>query len=189
MVTVAYVDWVLRRHEAERWHGVDARIRSRLKMLANALITGIRVCLGYDVDVLDEAEILSGDVERGDREVLRVARHVLAPLVRARLNALDQADWARMAGQLRDLWQEAERLIDRFGERLEPNQLETLLDLQQSLQQALNFYQVFPDFAGVPDDKLPQSKSPPKQLKAVGYDSTAAELRKLLGYAERLHEL
>ena len=187
IVTVAYVDWVVRKHEADLWHGADSRIKDRLKRFGTAEITTIRVCLGYGVDILEQSEILSGDVSRGEREVLRVARHVLMPSVRARLDTLDQAGWKRLADQLRDLWREAERLIDRFGPRLEPRQLEVLLDTQQSLQEALSFVQVFPDLAGVPTDKLPNSKTPPELLKGQGYDATAAHIRALLGHAERLH--
>ena len=53
LVTVLYVNWILRRHETERWKGADSRIQARLNKLASTTITGIRTSFGYGTEVFD----------------------------------------------------------------------------------------------------------------------------------------
>jgi hypothetical protein len=186
VITVAYVDWILRRNEAERWRGTDTRIQERLKIFSNALISGIRAGLEFRPDVLSETVMLSGNPDLMHKEILRVAEHVLEPSARTRLDRLDQAGWKQLATHIQSTWVEAERLIDRFGSRLGPRQMELMLDIQQALARSLTFWGTFPDLAGVPDEELPRTKTPPELLKASGYDSTAAELRNLLKCARSL---
>lgn len=186
VVTVAYVDWVIRRHEANRWHGTNTRIADRLKVYVNAVISGIRTGLGFGPDVMDQAEVMSGDLERAHLEVLRVAEHVLEPASRARVAELDEEGWRRLANHLQSMWAEAERLLDRFPQRLEPRQVELLLDLQTTIISTLVFWRTFPDLAGVPADRLPETKTPPEILQSLGYDSTAKELRRVLALARDL---
>lgn len=186
VITVAYVDWILTRNEAERWRGTDTRIQERLMIFSNALISGIRAGLGFGPDVLSETVMLSGNPDLMHREVLRVAVHVLEPSARSRLDRLDQPGWKQLAAHIQATWGEAERLIEGFGSRLGPRQMELMLDIQQALERALTFWRTFPDLAGVPDEKLPKTRTPPELLKASGYDSMAAELRNLLKCARML---
>jgi len=111
---------------------------------------------------------------------------VLAPAARARVGQLDEDGWRSLARHLQSVSAEAERLLDRFSNRLHPRQIELLLDIQAAAQYALTFYQTFPDLAGVPPERLPQTKTLPGELQPFGYDSTAKELRRLLDLAREL---
>ncbi len=186
VVTVTYVDRIIHWHESERWRGTDMRISCRLKVYINAVISGVRTGLGFGPDIMDQAEIMSGDPVRGHLEVLRVAQHVLEPASRGRLNGLDEEGWRRLAGHLQSMWTEAERLLDRFPHRLKPRQVELLLDIQSAISSALVFWITFPDLAGVPVDKLPESKTPPEVLQSLGYDSTAKEIKRILVLAREI---
>ena len=186
VITVAYVDWIVRRQDAERWRGMDARVTDRVNVFVNALVSGLREALGFGPEILNESETMTGDPERIHREVLRVAEHVLVPAAPARLAGLDEAGWKRLATHLQSVWTEADRILDRFGHRLAPGQVELLLDIQRTVDSSLVFWRTFPELAGVADDKLPETKTPPEILKAHGYDSTAADVQKLLRYAVQL---
>lgn len=126
VVTVLYVDWVLRRHEAERWKGTDARIRERLNKHAVLVVTNLRVSLGFGPDILDEEALLAGtgDYARANAEMRRVAVQVLTPAVRSRIEKLTQEEWRNLEKGLRGVWQGAGLLLDRFGSRLSPNEQE-----------------------------------------------------------------
>lgn len=186
VVTVAYVDWILRRHEARRWIGAETRISASIRILINKLILGFRDVLGFGFDVMNEAEVLSGDFERGNREMLRVAEHVLTPGTRSRLEVLDKDGWKRLDSHLQDMWLEAERILDRFSHRLKPRQMKLLLDIQTSLQGARIFWLTFPNLAGTRGEPLPETRTPPELLQEQGYDSTAREIRKLMSLADEL---
>ena len=45
IVTVAYVDWVLKAHEREVWRGTSTRIEQRLRVLSNSTVSGLRSSL------------------------------------------------------------------------------------------------------------------------------------------------
>ena len=90
LVTVAYVDWILRRHKRELWTEADSRNLALLSKLASATITGIRTSFGYGTEVFDRVAMMTGSPEVMRKEVLRVAIHVLSPTAEARVAALNQ---------------------------------------------------------------------------------------------------
>jgi hypothetical protein len=55
-----------------------------------------------------------------------------------------------------------------------------------SSRHALTLYTTFPDLAGVPPERLPETRTPPEVLQAHGYESTANEIRTLLRLAAKL---
>jgi len=188
IVTVFYVDWVLRTHETGRWTRTDQRIAQRLEVFVNALVSALRVSLGFGPDIMDQSVVLSQDIAAGHKETLRIAEHVLSPAMQARVEQLDEASWKLLARQLQWIWTEAERLLDRFSYRLSPRQIELLLDIQTAAQYALTFYQTFPDIAGVPADRLPEGRTSPELLQEFGCETTAKQLRKLLDLARQLDD-
>lgn len=186
VVTVSYVEWVIGRHEAERWRGTEARMRESLDVFINAVVSSVRVGLGFGVEIMDKGELCTGDLQRAHQEVLRVAEHVLGPQAHARVKGLDKAGWKNLATELQSMCSATEHILDKFSHRLRPRQIELLLDIESSIKRALIFWQVFPDLAGVPHDQLPQSNTPPELLQAHGCSSTAQELSRLMTLAIEL---
>ncbi|MFC1547492.1 hypothetical protein ACFL5M_03080 [Candidatus Neomarinimicrobiota bacterium] len=186
IITVAYVDWIIRRQKLEEWRGTKFRVKNRVQVFVTGLITNIRTGLGFGIDIMDQDEFLTGDNERTSREVRRVGVNVLAPSARSRLDILDEIGWKRLATNLQGSWNEAERLIDRFRDHLEPRQFELTMDIQKAIESALLFWRTFPDIAGVNGDKMPKSRTPPEQIKSFGHESTAEELKKIISYADEL---
>lgn len=188
LVTVAYVDWVIRIHETRRWQSTNKRVRDRLHFLIAGLISGVRSALGYGPEIFDERVMASADPNRMREEGMRVAREVLGPTVRTRLDTLDAKQWHTLAQHLSLSWNELGQAFSMFESRLAPGQQSTLLDLQDAFRRALTFYSTFPEMAGVSDDQLPRTKIPPELLKRGGYDSTAQEIRVILQLAQQLHD-
>ena len=185
-VTVGYIDWILQRHEVERWREADSRISSRLHNLATATISGIRTSFGYGTDIFDRRALESGDTETMRLEVMRIATHVLSPGADTRIAAMDQKQWKTFVTHLHLTAAECGGMLDRFGPRLQPATMATLLDLQQHLESAQAFWRIFPDIAGVPVTQLPQTKTPPDELQAAWCELTARDVRKVLELATRL---
>jgi hypothetical protein len=187
LVTVGYIDWILRRHEEERWRDADSRISQRLRTLANATVTGVRTSFGYASDIFDRRAMASGDPDIMSVEVMRVATHVLAPQAEGRIASMNQAQWKLFVTHLQQSSIACGVMLDRFGHRLQPKTLATLLDLQQHLESAQNFWLIFPDIAGVPVAQLPQTgRTPPEELQSVWCEITARDVRKVLELAAHL---
>lgn len=186
LVTVSYIDWILRRHEKEQWKEADSRIAGRLRTLAIATITGVRTTFGYGTDVFDRRAMETGNVEVMQVEVLRVAAHVLSPGAEARVAAMDQEQWRSFVTHLQQVSADCGVILDRFGHRLAPRTIATVLDLQQALGSAQTFWRVFPDVAGVPAEQLPRTKTPPEELQAVWCELTAGDVHRVLELCAQL---
>ena len=180
LVTVGYVDWILRRHERELWKEADSRIQARLSKLASTTITGIRTSFGYGTEVFDRVAMMTGSPEVMRKEVLRVAIHVLSPTASARVAALNQDQWKTFAAHLQRASTGCGVLLDRFGHRLEPETIAAVLDLQEHLESAQTFWRVFPDVAGVPVAQLPKMNSPPEEMQTAWCELAARDIRKVL---------
>jgi hypothetical protein len=188
LVTVGYIDWILRRHEKERWKDADSRINVRLSKLATTTITGIRTALGYGTEIFNQGTMATGSAELMRKEVLRIAAHVLSPTAKMRVAALNQDQWKTLVYHLQQASAECGVFLDRFSHRLEPRTITVVLDLQLHLESAQTFWHVFPDIAGVPVDQLPETNTPPDELQAAWCDLTANDIRKVLELSVTLSE-
>ncbi len=186
VVTVAYVDWVLKTHERNRWLGTSSRVASRMRTFATAAVSGLRATLGFGVGILDESILRKNDAGLASAEVMRVGVKLLAPALRSRLGTLDTNGWKALAEHVQSVWREAERLQDQFGRYLEPAEQEMLLDIQQALDSSLLLWRTFPDVIGVADDDLPRASLDPVGLREAAYDLAAKELREVLHLSNSL---
>lgn len=186
LVTVGYIDWILQKHESERWREADSRIALRLAKLASATITTIRTSFGFGTEIFDRFAMATRDVEVMRKEVVRIAEHVLIPAAETRIKALNQQQWRLFASQLQLASAECGVILDRFSGRLQPREISLVLDLQQHLESSLIFWSTFPDIAGVPIHQLPKTKTPPEELQAVWCELCARDVRKVLDLSIQL---
>lgn len=189
IVTVGYIDWMHRRHEAERWKETDSRIDTRLSSFASATITEIRTSLGFGTEIFDQFALATGNPEMMRKEVLRVAIHVLTPTAGARIATLTQAQWRSFAAELQRASEETGVILDRFSHRLSPEAIATILDLQQHLESAQTYWRVFPDVAGVPVALVPKMNSSPEEFQAAWCELSAKDVRKVLDLTVKLSSL
>ncbi len=180
LVTIGYVDGILRRHEKENWRKADYRIQTRINKLASATITDIRETFGFGLEVFDREAMKTGSPEIIRKEVIRVAIHVLSPMAKTKISTFNQEQWKSFSACLQRASTEFGALIDRFGHRLEPSMITTILDLQQHLESAQIFWQVFPDVAGVPVAQLPKMNTSPEEMQAAWCELTARDIQMVL---------
>lgn len=188
LITICYVDWILRQHEQQRWLLTDERIANRLRILLNATISGLRDGLGFGTDVLDEHVVATLDEYAIHKDVMRIGEHVIAPTALHSVYALDQSGWAKLFRHIQNSHNGVLMFLNAFQTRLTPDQISNLLDLQESLANSLTYYCIFPDIMGVPEDKLPKTKTPPEMLQQFGCESTAKEIKKICALAKKLSE-
>lgn len=188
LITICYVDWILRRHEQQRWIPTDERIANRLRVLLNGTISGLRDGLGFGADVLDQCVAATLDPYAMHKEVIRVGEHVIAPAALSRVQALDQDGWSKLARHIQNAHNGIVAFLNTFQTRLSPDQMSDILDLQESLAKSLTHYSTFPDIMGVPEDQLPETNTPPEFLQQFGCESTAKELQNICAIARTLSE-
>lgn len=127
LITVLYVDWVLRYHEKQRWQSTDLIITNRLQILLNATISSIRSGLGFGPDIFGEGLMTSKRRDEVHKELIRIAERVIYPSVYQRVCALDSKAWELLANQVANAHNGILTFFHTFQARMEPNQLSILL--------------------------------------------------------------
>lgn len=154
IVTVFYIDVILRRHERAQWTSVRVRTTQRLMRLANICITSVRRALGFGVEILNRDVFDSGDMARVPTEMIRIAEHVLPPTT-SKVEAMDQWAWQTFITNMQEASQLADRLLSMFGHSLDPAATQAVLDLQNAADRIISQHSIYPDVYGVPIDQLP----------------------------------
>lgn len=186
LVTVFYVDWIIQQYEKRKWQPADKKINERLIILLNGIITRIRTGLDIDFDILDEEKMLHQDIVVGHKELMRVAKDVIYPIVFQRIKILDEKAWKTLHEQTKNSYNSLLSFLNAFQGRLDPDQIADLLDLQDALSKSLTFYSVFHELAGVSINQLPETKTPPEILQISGYKTTANQLQNVITLALKL---
>lgn len=186
ILTISYVNWVLETHEKRRWQTTNVRVMNRLLILLNGVISGIRNGLRIPPDIVDESVFKTGDIKAINKEVVRTALEIIFPAIYPQIISLQEESWRKLAGNLRNSNHQVIAFLDMFQNRLSPDQISTLLDIQEKLERSLIFYETFPDLAGVPKDRLPKTRTPPEQLQQDGYESTATHLQRTIELCSKL---
>ena len=154
LLTVGYVDLVLKEHRSMRWSGALARIRRRIDNFATMACTQFRIAFGFGPDIYNEQAIVSSDERIRRAELARIAKQVLRGVAEHRVAALDSDAWKKLCEQLRITWNSADRLIELYNAQLEPEVISALIDFQDRIQAIIGRYTTFPDILGVPDDEV-----------------------------------
>ena len=186
VITVAYVDWILQRHEKQKWLGTDERVANRLMSLLISTLTTIRTGLGFGAEILDDSVLASNDSNEIHKEVTRLVEQIISPVIFQRIDALDPKGWKDLTNNVAVIQNHLLTFLSLFQTRLSPDQISDLLDLQDALSNSRTFYTIFPDIAGIAAKDLPMTRTPPEILQKRGYEETAKELKKALELVAKL---
>jgi hypothetical protein len=156
VVTVLYVDWVIRQHDRVKWSVAKKYIANEAAGIANSFIRDVSEALKIDDEIfprpssLDVREIQSAILERVaclDRFAIEDA---LAKLSKDRWRELISIVDARRAAST--------PIISQFAARLDADQLSSILSFRHICSSIAGTYRIFNDFLGVPVPKLPEVK-------------------------------
>lgn len=156
IVTVFFIDAVLRRQKQAEWEDVRLRTNHRLIKLGQSGITTVRIALQIEAkDVFQEDSSLN--LKRMHAESIRLAESLL-PARLDDLQYLDERGWKALAISLRNLGLLCDQLLGLFGNDLKAEVTRLVLDIQAAAEAATTAYMVFPDLMGVPDERLPKTR-------------------------------
>jgi len=158
LVTVLYVDYVIKQHEKSRWAQAKALIEKRIMIFANVSASQFRTAFGISHHVLNREAMDINNPSSIQKEMIRLTQNILLPSVDSSVQKLNTEDWKKLINQLKITWEGADKICSVFGNRIEPEKLSLIIEIQDEIWGIMSFYATFPDVIGVPDDKLPPIK-------------------------------
>jgi len=182
ILTVAYVDCILKRRDKQRWQIPHARVDSRLRRFVDRSINACLQSLRYEYKTLDRSKVigLSNDELEVSihAEIVRVAREMLMVNALLKMDAFDAEDWKNFGTHMQAISLSAERLLFAFGDRLSPKQYTLLLDIQDTAEGTRFTWSTVP-YIGDDTEQV--------AIKTELNERTVWDLRNLLQMLEELH--
>ena len=154
LVTVGYVDFVLREHEKSRWKATRERIYELIEGVATMAATQFRIAYGIEPRGYSEDLDVLRDAKKRRERAIRITEELLVGSTHDGLRALDTEKWQKLTRQMAITWQGADRILEVHGSKLEPEFYSMVLDLQKKMWMVKSSYDTFPDLIGVPDAAL-----------------------------------
>jgi hypothetical protein len=162
LITIWYVDRILKRHEEEKWKDIELLIKLKLYELAGSAIESICAPMGIHDQSLQErkefefkrnSQLLGGmDIDYyGDfakKYVAGTFNPPFAPDSQEEAFAKQRRKTIRMSAdgckpileQLKRLREEATQIIDLYGARLTAEQLKSIMNFQMTIQNPIISY-------------------------------------------------
>jgi hypothetical protein len=159
LVTVSYVDYVLRQHEKTRWARAKTLIDKRINIFADISISQFRIAFDVSYKVFNQKAMDFDKLSSIRSEMIRITKDILLPSVEKAIPRLGEEDWKNLVRQLRISYEYGDKLFVLFGNWIEPEKLSLIMEIQDEIEKILSIYTTFPDVIGVSDDKLPMKKT------------------------------
>jgi hypothetical protein len=188
LLTVWYVDWVLRQQEKQRWHQVDERVADRVRVMINATVAGVRRALGFGLQDAYLHGCSSEDPRSLHEAIVKYAETVIAPELLDRLRSLDSKGWRDLHTHVTEAHRVALMLLQVFQSRLAPIQLSLMLDLQDGLRSSTLMYTTFPDLIGVPKERWPRYDAELEGVVRSSIESSAKHIAGVITIVKALSE-
>ncbi len=164
LITICYVDFVLKQHNKERWAQTMVQIESRIQRFAIVSVTQFRVAFKIGPGVINKAVMDINDPSSIRKEIIRVIERELLPFVENGVHNMDKKDWLSLVRQLQLMREWADRLVAAHGNHIDPLLYSLIMKIGDETDGLLTFYATYPDVIGVPDSELHMSSSKAEKL-------------------------
>ena len=172
LITILYVERVLQEHDRRLWEKVSKRIAGRALKYGNSIVLEIRVALGFEMNIFDREAMDFSNMQNAQREIARVTEHIIVPAVAERLHFLNPIQWKSFAAALERIVRDGDELINLYGNKLQPDVLQSILDIQEDSSLALASFSIIPDLLGVAEENLAFSN----RDSTIGYREASISL-------------
>jgi hypothetical protein len=154
LITLLYVDHIIREDEQKQWDTVKERIYSRLEGVANMSTHQFRIAFKISADIISRDANIIFNTKRRRAECIRVNEEILLPEVSKMIPKLDTEKWQFLLKQMEISYTSIDKIVTVFGHKLPPKLLTLLIDLQDKMWGVLSIYRIIPDLYGIPDKQL-----------------------------------
>jgi hypothetical protein len=158
IITVWYVNWVIRQQESTQWQEAEELIAAEAGRVGHGFINDVAESLKMldQIGPSKDTPLHLRKLHDVQSEIITNVRRLDRDTIIERLDGLNPAQWQNFAARFRARSTEIGIFLSQFGSRLDPERLETLLELREAINAPIATYELFIRFLGVPLDQLPQ---------------------------------
>lgn len=183
IITIWYVDWILKKHEDAKWKGTHKFITSLAGEIAHGAISTIaeNCFLSKEIFPRKNPPLHTRSLQDIQQEILENAKKLDRDNLIGHLDKLSVPQWQGLFQSIGKFPNEISTFLSQFGSRLSPSELESILSLRRSIKSATSTYSLFNDFLGVPIESMPKVKDgKPWELAAFATIRFGIELQIIL---------
>lgn len=186
IITVIYVDWIIKKNENEKWQKVDNKISHAIRILINDTIGTIRESFGYGTDIINchVGEAFAADPKNLKLmydELIRISKEILEPNALNKVNLLKKEERQALMERLQSLYETDIKLLTIYGPKLSAEQYEILIEIQEIMGDIIVHYSIWPDIGEFSEnERLKDMRVPCAEIRKCMNENLAEHIIKLL---------
>lgn len=187
IVTVFFVEKVIRWKEREEWTKVLGHVGKQVNILANGTCSSVRLGLGVALPRPDNEFEVVHNPHLMRAMMINLIENDLLPRI-SQLAEMDPKAWKTFAMNMQGSVGDAERIMTLFSRNLDPVIMELILDIHEDARGLLGHHMTWPDLLGVPLDQLKPNKRGESMIPYMNatYKLIVAQAEKLLKTCAKL---
>ena len=173
LLTISYVDIILEEHDRKRWKGVDKLIHEDIHSFINSTFSCVQTA--FADDRFEKFSLLTQKIINHELSIQEISFKDLQTdffITPKMVDNLNQEQWSELASGLQKSVDNANRLIDIFGHKLEPQVITQVFDVRNQIRKTLASHEIFYERLYVPENLSDTSRTIKKHInETVATDS------------------
>lgn len=141
IITVLYVDYILKRRDKFLYESVDNNINKRINDFILSCFLAIRTSLGVRGDISDDISIYAKKPKDLWVILNKAIKDTIEPNLFKSVAALNQNYWLNLNSEMENIINSTNNILNIFGQRLEPKLYSKIMELQDCATIIRLFYE------------------------------------------------
>ena len=189
IITVFYVDWVMKLYNKNKWSTPDLYIRSECGSLGQGFISDIAEHLGLSNSVFPPLDPKNFSVRSTQLEIIQRAKNLQVEDFDKSLMSFNVNQWLKLDEVIESNHDKADKLLELFLIRTSPTELTSLFEFRRRCSDISGTYSLFKYMIGMPLHKLPPLKDGSQNYYGlIAAKRTSIDLKRALDSAINIIE-
>lgn len=158
IITVLYVDWVMKLYDENKWNTPDLYIKSECGSLGHGFISDVVENLGLSKSVFPVIDPKNFSLQNTQLEIIQRAKNLKIEDFDKSLMSFNVNQWLKLNEAIRLNHEKADKLLELFFVRTNPTELTSLFEFRKKCSNITDTYSLFKYMLGMPLHKLPPLK-------------------------------
>jgi len=135
IITVFYVDWVLRQHDEVAWSQAEHYIASEVSVIGNSFIRDVADHLRIEDEIFQTID--SMDIQEIQSNILNRVRDIDRFVLEDAIAVMTKERWRDLISMVDARRADSTTVLSQFAPKMSPRQLESILEFRKSVRLSL----------------------------------------------------